>query len=279
VRIDKRLSIISAAGAGATIIDMGDTAAAVVEIAVSGVTFGARNAGFTVTGGQTYGVFTANLLTRLKIEGNIASKIPFAGFLINSSGLVELRENAAFGNQVGFWVTGSGPGAHGVISNNIAVGNNSGIVVAGATAAHEVSRNQLTGNEFGLNINYGPARISQNYVSGNRTGVMVNGFSDEPMQGGPLLVRNYLVGNEANGVDVYPGPAGITVRLRENNIFGNGNCGTTNQTGPTGETLDARNNFWGAAAGPSFNDPADEACPGLKPTLTAPFSTREFDIR
>ena len=102
---------------------------------------------------------------------------------------------------------------------------------------------------------------------------------DFPIASGPLLVRNNFVGNRANGIDVYPGPAGISPRLRENNIFGNGNCGTTNQTGAAGVTIDARNNFWGAATGPSFTDPADAACAGAQPTLTTPFATEAFAVR
>ena len=99
---------------------------------------------------------------------------------------------------------------------------------------------------------------------------------------GPLLIRNNFVGNRANGVDLFPGPAGVITRLRENNIFGNGNCGTTNQSnigGSVGATLDARNNYWGAATGPSFNDPADPACQGLHPTLSEPFASSEFEVR
>ena len=72
------------------------------------------------------------------------------------------------------------------------------------------------------------------------------------------------------------------VALRENNFFGNGNCGVTNQTNIGGSTpvpVDARRNYWGAATGPSFNDPADPACQGAQPVLFAPYSASEFDIR
>src|SRR5687768_6570851 len=55
VYVNKPLTIISAAGAGATLIDMGNATSATVQIAVDGVKFGERGAGFTVTGAQNYG--------------------------------------------------------------------------------------------------------------------------------------------------------------------------------------------------------------------------------
>jgi hypothetical protein len=204
--------------------------------------------------------------------------------MIGTSGVTEVRENTANSNTVaGFWLQGGTPASVYVnFTGNSSAGNGTGVVV-GSINPHRVIANSMVGNEQGLAINWGPSRISQNYVAGNRVGASINGFSnDTPIPSGPFLVRNSFVGNRANGVDVFSGPAGATPTLRENNIFGNGNCGTTNQTttgGYPGFTLDARNNFWGAATGPSFQNPADEACPGGQPTLTTPFATREFQVR
>jgi hypothetical protein len=45
-----------------------------------------------------------------------------------------------------------------------------------------------------------------------------------------------------------------------------------------GTTLDARNNYWGAATGPSFADPADDACQWTAPIQSTPFATSAFVI-
>jgi len=282
IYVAKALTVLSTAGAGATVIDVGHASYAAVEIGSNGVRFGDRAAGFTLTGGLNYGLI-AEGRTDVTIAGNLARDVPFAGFLVGSSGFVELRSNTAVRcGSAGIWVQGSDGGTPYVsVVNNTAISNSTGIVV-GSLAPHRVTSNRVSGNDIGLAINFGPSRIAQNQVTGNRTGVMINGYSDAPQDKGPLLIRNNFVGNRANGVDLFPGPAGVITRLRENNIFGNGNCGTTNQSnigGSVGATLDARNNYWGAATGPSFNDPADPACQGLHPTLSEPFASSEFEVR
>ena len=276
--VNKAVTVVSSAGAEATVIDVGNSSAAAVELAVDGIHFGERGRGFTLAGGQTYGLYTGRV-TNIVIAGNLARN-QFFGFELNSGGVVEAHHNSAIGNTAaGFLAQSYDGNQYVVLSNNVAIGNGTGITV-GPVAAHRITANEISGNDTGLGINWGPSRIAQNQVNANRLGAMLNGFSlDLPIASGPLLVRNNFVGNRANGIDVYPGPAGISPRLRENNIFGNGNCGTTNQTGAAGVTVDARNNFWGAATGPSFTDPADAACAGAQPTLTTPFATEAFAVR
>jgi hypothetical protein len=276
--VNKAVTILSSDGAEATVIDVNNAQQAAVELAVDGVRFGERGHGFTLLGGVSYGLFTGRV-TNVVVAGNLARNQLF-GFLLGSGGVVEAHHNSAIGNTASGFVAQTFDGKqYVVLTNNVAIGNGEGINV-GPVAAHRITANEISGNGTGLGINWGPSRISQNQVTANRLGAMLNGYSlDLPITQGPLLIRNNFVGNRANGIDVFPGPAGISPRLRENNIFGNGNCGTTNQTGATGVTVDARNNFWGAATGPSFTDPADPACAGAQPTLTTPFATREFDIR
>jgi hypothetical protein len=256
--VNKAVTVVSSAGAEATVIDVGNSSAAAVELAVDGIHFGERGRGFTLAGGQSYGLFTGRV-TNVIVAGNIARNQLF-GFLLGSGGVVEAHHNTAIGNIAAGFVAQTYDGnQYVVLTNNVAIGNGEGITV-GPVAAHRITANEISGNDTGL-------------------GAMLNGFSlDIPIASGPLLVRNNFVGNRANGIDVYPGPAGISPRLRENNIFGNGNCGTTNQTGAAGVTVDARNNFWGAATGPSFTDPADAAA-GAQPTLTTPFATEAFAVR
>lgn len=276
VYVDKQLTILSTAGAEATIIDIGGAKQAVVELAANGVRFGEKNQGFTLRGSQGYGLLSDGR-NGLTIAGNIAHDAPFFGFLVNATGPgTELRHNTAFGNGSGFYVTGWDASSVVTVSANAAIDNLSGITTGGI-AAHRIVANQVSGNEYtGLAVNWGPAKFSRNQVTGNGSGASVNGYSNIPLAHGPVFTRNNFVGNRRNGVDVIQGPQGVAVQIRENNIFGNGNCGTTNQTDAP---LDARNNFWGVPTGPAFQDPADEACPGAQPTLTTPFATTEFDVR
>lgn len=275
VFVSKSLTIVSTTGAEATYIDAGETRQAAVELAANGIRFGDRGRGFSLRGGQAYGLY-AGSRANLVIAGNHSSGHPFAGFQVSASGPIELRGNTAIGNSSGFTVAGFLPAeAVNVIANH-AIGNQYGIQTGGI-APHRITSNVVSGNsEWGILINWGALRVSNNQITGNRRGVQVNSTSDANVF--PVFTRNNIVGNEINGFDVIMGKTGSTVRLRENNIFGNGWCGVTNQWLET-LTVDARQNYWGAATGPSFQDPADPACVGNQPILTVPFAAVEFDVR
>jgi parallel beta-helix repeat protein len=274
VYVNKRVKLISSAGAGATTINAGGAASAAVHIAADGAQVGDRNAGFTLIGGREYGLYTGGP-TDIAIIGNIARNAPFAGFMLHSFGTLEARLNTATGQgAIGIWVTGFG-GNFGTIANNLAFGNTTGIAVGG-TGPHRVNGNEVSGNDTGMSINYGESRIAQNQITANGFGIMINGYSDDPEATGPVITRNNILGNRTNGVYTLPGPAGAQIKVRENNIFGNGGCGSGNQSTAV---IDARRNFWGAATGPSFQDPADPDCSAPGAMLTTPFATTEFDVR
>jgi hypothetical protein len=272
VYVNKRVTVLSTDGAGATLIDMGNATEVGVEVAVNGARFGERDAGFAVTRARALGI-AARRVTEVVVAGNIAANLP-VGFALTSSGTLVARDNTATGNGTGFSLTSANLAGFVTLANNVATTNDTGIAV-GPTAGHRVSGNRVSYNGVGLNVAYGASILSSNRVTGNERGVRVGGFAttDGPLANAPLLQRNHLVGNRVNGVDVFSGPAGAMPLLRENNIFGNGQCGTTNQSQ---FVLDARNNYWGAPTGPSFQDPADPACPNR--TLTTPFAVREFVI-
>ena len=274
VYVNKPLTIISSAGAEATLIDVVGTSHAAVQIAADGVTFGARGAGFTITGAQTNGL-EAQFVDHLTISGNIASNNPGYGFAVISSGVIEVRANSAFGNTSGFVAFQSPPGAYVRMVNNISIGNTYGMTTRGPASPHQIIGNELTGNDIGLDAAFGPVRIAQNNITGNTRGL---DFLDSgtPTPSPPLVVRNNVFGNKAYGIEMFQAPAGGLPKLRENNIFGNGLCGTHNGAN---EALDARHNFWGVATGPSDVDPADNACSELVPTRTTPFATSEFAVR
>jgi hypothetical protein len=139
-----------------------------------------------------------------------------------------------------------------------------------------VTGNSVSGNEIGMSINYGPSRVAQNQIVQNRTGVMINGFSGEGGVAAPLVIHNNIVGNRQQGIYVLPGPPGNNLKIRENNMFGQDFCALGSQAG---QVVDARNNYWGAPTGPSFQDPADGDCSAPGDTLTTPFATSEFFVR
>lgn len=277
VYVNKPLTIISSAGADATLIDVVGTSYAAVQIAADGVTFGARGAGFTITGGQNDGLdaFGVNHVT---IEGNIASLNPQFGIAVISTGFVEVRGNSAFGNLNGGFVAFPGPpdsGGYVLMVNNTSIGNFYGMIAHGAESPHQFIGNELIGNDVGLQSEYAPVRFAQNNISGNTSGIEFIETST-PTPSPPVVVRNNLFGNKVYGVEIFQGPPGALPKLRENNIYGNGFCGAHNRAN---QALDARNNFWGVATGPSDVDPADNACAELVPTRTTPFATSEFQVR
>jgi hypothetical protein len=275
IYVNKRVAIISSAGAEATFINMNSTSFDAIEIVADGVTFGAKGAGFTISGGAYNGLFVSGA-KNVRVVGNIATQLPQFGFAVSSPGVVEIRGNTAVANQNSGIVAFEGPaGAYVSIIDNNVISNTYGIFTHGAQSPHQVVGNQVIGNQIGLEIPYGPVRVAQNNINGNNMGVELIGTS-APISGPPVFVRNNILGNQTYAIDIQEGPAGSSPKLRENNFFGNGFCGTNNRSLVT---VDARNNFWGASTGPSAVDPADEPCASATPTQTAPFSKREFDIR
>jgi hypothetical protein len=275
VRITKPLTILSTAGAEATVIDVNGGSSAAVELAAANVHFGEKNRGFTVIGGQNYGLF-AEQSPNATIAGNLARNANFAGFMLFTEGALEARNNTATGSTAtGFWVI-SNPTSSALVANNFAFGNQTGIT-AGGNGPIRVIGNEVSGNETGIAIDYGPSRVAQNQIVQNRFGMVINGFSGNGAAHAPLVTRNNIIGNRQLGIYVLPGPPGNDLKIRENNMFGHGGCALGSQA--IGQKVDARNNFWGAPTGPSFQDPADADCSALGDTITTPFATSEFDIR
>jgi putative cofactor-binding repeat protein len=273
VRVTKRLTILSTAGAEATIIDVNGGSPAAVELVADGVRFGERNAGFTLLGGREYGLYT-EAAANVVIAGNLARNAPFAGFILRSKGTLEARNNTMTGSgAIGLWII-SNASSSAVVSNNFAFGNATGIAVNGEGPIR-ISGNEVSGNENGFSIDYGPSRIAQNQIVQNRFGLMINGGNGGGAHA-PVVTRNNFIGNRQLGIYVLPGPAGNNLKIRENNLYGHDPCALGSQAG---QVVDARNNFWGAATGPSFQDPADGDCSAPGDTITTPFATSEFDVR
>jgi hypothetical protein len=274
VRVAKPIRVVSSAGAANTVIDAGGGLWWGVDIDSDGVTFGVAGGGFTLVGAQFYGLYCDGQ-TNVRIGGNTAANSPSTGFLVSSSGYVEVSDNIAHHNAgPGFIVASLLESSRVVLKNNQSYLNGAGIV-SSTYGRHEIAYNEVSNNlNTGIAVEFTPAFVHHNIVTGNDNGIVVNGYSpDRPPSAGPTLYRNSLIGNTRFGVTLMPGP--VRTGVKENNFFGNGvssdefgkNCGLANFTG---ETLNAVNSYWGAVTGPGA-EPADVAC-GNDPVTTSPFA-------
>ncbi len=276
VYINKRVTVLSTAGAEDTVIDAGGATQAVVHIAADGVQFGDNQAGFTLTNGQSYGLYSA-FATDVVIAGNTARNSAF-GFFLDSSGVIEARRNLATQNSaVGFILFGRTPDSYVWLHHNRSLANASGVSVG--ENPHRVAGNSITDNTFaGMTISHGAARVTNNYITNNHDGVMVNSYNpNNPGVVGPVFSRNSFVGNRNNGIYVLGTPPGGKVVARQNNFFGNYNCGLATAQA----NVDVRNSFWGAPTGPSFTRPADFICPpdASSTIVSTPFSATEIPVQ
>jgi hypothetical protein len=286
VELNKRVRLLSTGGADVTTINPnGAGFISGIAIVASGAQFGERGAGFTVTGSNAHGIQTGDVANVL-IAGNILrgngqrpDPTSIVGAYINASGFVEVRDNLFLDNPSGGLVLFAGDSAGYVsVHDNVVSGSDFGYGSTGITVAdsnaHLVYRNSITDNSYGLAIINGAARISNNIITGNRDGIVISGFGT--VSRNTTFLRNSIISNTGYGLYITNGmPPGLTIR--ENNFFGNGsNCGIASQSA---NSFEARNNYWGAATGPSSADPADEACAFQGSINTTPFVTREFAVR
>lgn len=283
IEIAKRVRVISSDGATVTVIDANEINSAAVFIQASGVQFGERGAGFTLAGARSTGVqieTQGNVVVAGNTIRGVARNQDFGQALyINFSTVVEVRDNQLIDNAVGIVLFSQNATAYGSVHDNVISGSNrtwgsTGISASGA-GPHLIYRNLLSDNSIGLTVEYGAARVYNNVITGGRDGANVYAFGTVPPRG-PTFVRNTFSANSNYGLYVIVGTPGA-LTIRENNFFGNiSNCGIASQSA---DAIEARNNYWGAATGPSAVDPADEACAFQGSINTTPFATREFTVR
>jgi hypothetical protein len=246
VHVNKPLTLVSEAGAAATVIDAGGLPIPVLRIGIAGSRsgIGRPNEGFTFLNGG-WGLATDNPFPgEATIAGNIAAGNLENGFLLES-------------------------GATYVVTDNLAIKNGSGFLVHGGTA-HAFKGNVAVANTvYGVRVNGGSGHVlAGNVAIGNGIGFTATGT-------GLTFRRNSALGNTSFGMGFFDG---AVARLTQNNIHGNdpgSNCGLT--TG-SGASVDAADNFFGAASGPG-PDPADDVCinPGSSAVFT-PFAVKEFAV-
>lgn len=292
IKVDKPLSIESRDGANATVLDANGTGTGVVTIVSSGVVFGKRKKGFTLTGGDDgAGLETANSTTGIAITGNVATSNRFGGFFVHGNGHV-VSGNVAEGNgDNGFSLRG---GNHVVAGNVARRHSDHGYDVRGT--GHRLSANAAAANaEHGFNVPDGGHTLSGNVASANvesgfevgGSGISFTGNSAHANGGagfsllgtGLRLTGNSIVGNRGNGIFI--GAFAGDIQITKSNIFGNslpGNnsFGVFNAAGQ----IQATGNFWGAATGPG-SDPADDIFDDAvdSQTVFAPFATKPFKVK
>lgn len=151
--------------------------------------------------------------------------------------------------------------------HNIAVGGHGDGYSLTAGTGWVLTGNLASATVTGFSLAAGPPyTVTGNVAIGNETGIRLTGGS------GHVVTGNEVLGNKEDGIIIEIGASAV---VHKNNLFGNmTNCGLTNIT----STVDAANNFWGAATGPGPN-PADNTCGTGGVTVTAPFATKAFFIK
>lgn len=200
----------------------------------------------------------------------------------DGGGVQVLADGVVFGGAgKGFTLAGrSGnniyvaPGTTGSTVRGNVLSRQSAIYLAGT--GHVVDGNAAFSDSDGgcclVNVQGSGHSVTSNVILAQGSGIEVAG-TDIVIQGNSIF---------GNIVGIFVSDA-TNVRINGNNIVANGqnssdfvvNCGIYNTSGMT---IDATNNFWGAASGPG-PDPADEVCDAPSSTTTvSPFATQQFPI-
>jgi hypothetical protein len=222
IQVGKPVSIVSEAGAAATIVDVAGLTDAGFTVEASEVTVGRRNGGFTVTGGQEVGIVATSLSTGATIAGNVVVGNELYGLAIDGSGH-RIEDNRATGHSV----------------------TNFDVRSAATTLARNVA---ASGAGSGMSLVGGGVTLTDDVVAGNGTGIAVGG--------GATLTRVSILNNATAGIFVGNG----VLVLRGGRVVGNDptfNCGITLDEATA--ALDASGVWFGAATGPGA-DPADVVC-------------------
>jgi len=251
ININKPVTIVSRAGAGATVIDAGGQFQQnyiAVNAAVDGVVFGKKGKGFTIRN-ATVGLYVNNV-AGVAVGGSIVDTCYF-GFVAGSvpsspeAGMMALgtvlKGNVAEPNSIlGFGVFDESA----VVSGNLAKGSlMSGFMVAGSSSAVVTKNLAIDGLGYGFQL----------WVTGAAA---------------PTFGKNAAIGNTDAGIFVIlAGTVATSMTVKGNSLYGNGkrpqypplNCGLVVQNvGTQTVTVNADGNYWGAASGPG-SDPADAA--------------------
>jgi len=251
--VNKRVILISSAGAAVTMID-GRSVDVIQNVLLStnGGEFGRPGKGFTVTG-------TAQ---KTSSGVHVGEGIVIDEAVMVRGNQVVVNEPAADNGATGIAVVNGAPIR---IEGNLVTGWSTGIRGHAGTT---VSKNQALSNIAGINADGGS--VIGNVATANGFGIYVTGTA--------TVTGNAAYGNGYGFIFERPF-SGVFAR---NNMFGN-HCGLQNGLGIViigVADLVATNNYWGAATGPGSGGPADNVCDenGGSSNVT-PFATKPFTVK
>jgi parallel beta-helix repeat protein len=194
--------------------------------------------------------------------------------------------NILRGNEDGFDTFGLDNANHRVIGNLFADNESRGMSLLDGVG-HVVRANVATGNRFVGFAIAGRQTITGNIATANGRGFILAAAAKT------VLTKNAAHSNTIAGLVIQPIEDECCDSFRDlsdglvihrNSFYGNNpvvihgtvntvNCGFVHRLVNVPSTIDARNNYWGAATGPG-SDPAG----GTGSTLGEPFARQEFDI-
>jgi parallel beta-helix repeat protein len=185
ITVNKRLTLLSSAGAGATVLDGGKRVAAVVKITASRVIFGALGHGFTMRNGQAgddrdfgSGLKVDYDTSNVTISGNIARDSTSMGFWLMGRGHT-ITHNTAKHNTLGFeacgfQITGGGHAVTYNVSTENGGEEGHGFCVGGQDILF--FRNKTADNvESGIQIEGSRVLVVANEAKNSRYGFQVGG--------------------------------------------------------------------------------------------------------
>ncbi|MDE2180422.1 MAG: hypothetical protein KGJ40_06200 [candidate division NC10 bacterium] len=240
IGIDKALTVESSHGAQETLLQS-DGDLTQVRLMVSGIRFGRPGHGFTLISQRYNIVHFLPDTNGSSVSGNILTE--FFIYMQGSGHTLAQNHFISVGyGQIGIIGTG-----HSLIENT---GHGSADIWG---SGHSLTNNVFTIGENNITINASSGII--------------------------IRANSFLGGIDGSQIVLNPGS---NVAINENNFFGQtSSCYWCNWAvyNNSGASIDATNNFWGAASGPG-PDPADEVYdePGSS-TVVAPFATQQFAIR
>jgi len=282
LEVTKRVTIVSRAGAGATIITGGNEISIGVRISADRVVFGRKKRGFTLVGSDLIAVSVFG--DHVRVAGNFATA---GNTSYEAKGAhAVFGANSSIGNSNNGFILRSE--SRPTLVGNRAIGNGHGssinargisTVGAGATIVGNVA----SANEsLGIGSIRGGDAIVKNVIVGNRvdpgnsgTGILVGVETPIHPTEPTLIKQNLILGNSGPGVFAYTDAA---TTIEKNVIYGNDwadNCGALNQSGVEMRTT---KNFWGLPIGPGI-DPADELCATIGIVVAGQPATRQARIR
>lgn len=261
VAVDKSLTIVSEAGAGATVLRGAMDGVFAIVIDAPNVTLGRKKQGFAIVGDLQHdglGLRVNAGATGARIEGNLFSRLD-QGLFVAGDGTRIVGNRIAEVFRQGIHVEGSGMTVAANVLEQVGTpGENTSalhVVGRGATG-HLIDRNLVVGN---LGI-----------------GIYVDDGAGNAATSPHVVTDNLVVGNRAAGIKVVLGASSGGVRVNGNSLYANdgesgGNCGLA--TLSAGPAIDATNNWWGSPAGPGA-DPSDDVCSvGTAPDTGSPAVT------